>query len=104
MRVVAVDQSIAQGAVAAGDNATGRLARTVTLEVTPQQAERAVVAERLGKVTLLIRSAEAAASPDAELPSVYGGDISAALGDRAIAGAPRMRVIEGNEARDVTFQ
>ena len=30
VRVVAVDQSIAQGAVAAGDNTTGRLARTVT--------------------------------------------------------------------------
>src|ERR1700761_5256837 len=58
VRVVAVDQSIAQGAVASGDNATGRVARTVTLEVTPQQAERAALAERLGKVTLAIRAAD----------------------------------------------
>jgi len=37
VRVVAVDQSIAQGAVANGDNATGKIARTVTLEVSPEQ-------------------------------------------------------------------
>ena len=49
VRVVAVDQSIAQGAVATGDNATGRVAHTVTLEVTLQQAERTAVADRLGK-------------------------------------------------------
>ena len=61
VRVVAVDQSIAQGAVASGDNATGRLARTVTLEVTPQQAERAAVAERLGKITLAIRAVDGVA-------------------------------------------
>ena len=61
VRVVAVDQSIAQGAVAAGDNTTGRLARTVTLEVTPQQAERAALADRLGKITLAICAADAVA-------------------------------------------
>jgi pilus assembly protein CpaB len=104
VRVVAVDQTIAQGAVAAGDNATGHLARTVTLEVTPQQAERAVVAERLGKVSLVIRAAEAVANANADLPSVYGGDVSAALADGGTAGAPRMRVIDGKDAREVTFQ
>ena len=104
VRVVAVDQSIARGAVAGSDNATGRLARTVTLEVTPQQAERAVVAERLGKVTVVIRSVEALAFADGVLPSVYGGDVSAALADGETAGVSRMRVIEGKDARDVTFQ
>jgi pilus assembly protein CpaB len=104
VRVVAVDQSITQGAVATSDNATGRLARTVTLEVTPQQAERAVVAERLGKVTLVIRSVETAVPADGEVLSVYGGDVSAALADGSTANVPRMRVIEGNDAREVTFQ
>jgi pilus assembly protein CpaB len=104
VRVVAIDQSIAQGAVATGDNATGRLARTVTLEVSPQQAERAVVAERLGKVTVVIRSVEAVALADAALPSVYGGDVSTALADGETAGVSRMRVIEGKDAHDVTFQ
>jgi pilus assembly protein CpaB len=100
VRVVAVDQSIIQGAVATGDNATGRLARTVTLEVTPEQAERAVVAERLGKITLAIRALNGIAGARGHRPAVYGGDVSAALGDSP----PHMRVVEGKDDREVTFQ
>jgi len=102
VRVVAVDQSIAQGAIASGDNATGRLARTVTLEVTPPEAERAAVAERLGKITLAIRAMDGVAEATGHRASVYGGDVSPALGDGTIS--PRMRVIEGKDAREVTFQ
>ncbi|HEY7578792.1 MAG TPA: Flp pilus assembly protein CpaB [Acetobacteraceae bacterium] len=101
VRVVAVDQSIAQGAVASGDNTTGRVARTVTLEVSPQQAERAAVADRLGKITLAIRAVDA--TTDVAAHGIYSGDVSPALAD----GAPqssRMRVIEGKDARDVTFE
>jgi pilus assembly protein CpaB len=105
VRVVAVDQSIAQGAVASGDNATGRVARTVTLEVTPQQAEQAAVAERLGKVTLAIRAMDGVAEATAHRGSVYGGDISPALADGTSAPpAPRMRVIQGKDTHEVTFQ
>jgi pilus assembly protein CpaB len=104
VRVVAVDQSITQGAVVTSDNATGRLARTVTLEVTPQQAERTAVAERLGKVTLAIRAVEGVAEVIDRRASVYGGDVSAALADGGTSGAPRMRVIEGKDAHEVTFQ
>ncbi len=101
VRVVAVDQSIAQGAVASGDNTIGRVARTVTLEVTPQQAERAAVADRLGKITLAIRAMDGVAEVTGG--GVYSGDVSPALAD----GAPqsvRMRVIDGKDARDVTFE
>jgi pilus assembly protein CpaB len=104
VRVVAVDQSIAQGAVASGDNATGHVARTVTLEVTPQQAERAALAERLGKVTLTIRATDGLTDVTGQRRSVYGGDISPALADSGAPSATRMRVIEGQGARDVTFR
>ena len=103
VRVVAVDQSIAQGAVAAGDNTTGRLARTVTLEVTPQQAERAALADRLGKITLAIRATDAVAEATDRRGSVYGGDISPALADGSAPNSPRMRIIEGKDAREVRF-
>jgi pilus assembly protein CpaB len=103
VRVVAVDQSIAQGAVAAGDNTTGRLARTVTLEVTPQQAERAALADRLGKITLAIRATDAVEEATDRRGSVYGGDISPALADGSAANSPRMRIIEGKDAREVRF-
>ena len=104
VRVVAVDQSIAQGAVATGDSATGRLARTVTLEMSSQQAERAVVAERLGRITLSIRAADGVANSPAPHGSVYSGDVSAALTDGLTPSASRMRVVEGKDAREVRFQ
>jgi pilus assembly protein CpaB len=101
VRVVAVDQSIAQGAV---QGAAGKLARTVTLEVTPEQAERAALAERLGKITLAIRAAQGVADGTGPRTSLYGGDISPALVDGGTQPAPRVRVIEGKDAREVTFQ
>jgi pilus assembly protein CpaB len=104
VRVVAVDQSIAQGAVANGDNATGKIARTVTLEVSPEQAERAALAERLGKVTLAIRAVDGVMEATGRRTSVYGGDVSQALADGTTPGSPRMRLIEGKDAREVTFR
>jgi pilus assembly protein CpaB len=104
VRVVAVDQSIIQGAISTLDNATGRLARTVTLEVTPQQAEKAAVAERLGKLTLAIRAVDGAMEAGGPRSVTYGGDVSAALSDAPVAAATHMQVIEGKDARDVTFQ
>jgi pilus assembly protein CpaB len=100
VRVVAVDQSITQGAVAGGDNATGHLARTVTLEVTSQQAERAAIAERLGKITLAIHAADTVAEATDHRAAIYGGDVSPALADRG----SHMRVILGKDTQDVTFQ
>ena len=102
VRVVAVDQSIAQGAAANSDNTTGRIARTVTLELTPQQAERAAVADRLGKITLAIRAVDG--TIDVTGRGVYSGDVSPALADGGPQSASRMRVIEGKDARDVTFE
>jgi pilus assembly protein CpaB len=103
VRVVAVDQSITQGAVTTGNDATGHLAHTVTLEVTPLQAERAAVAERLGKITLTIRAVDGVAEATGHRSSVYGGDVSPALADRTPS-ITRMRVIEGKDAREVSFQ
>lgn len=104
VRVVAVDQSIIQGAITTLDNATGRLARTVTLEVTPQQAEKAAVAERLGKLTLAIRAVDGAMEAAGPPGVTYGGDVSAALANSPVAAAAHMQVIEGKDARDVTFE
>jgi pilus assembly protein CpaB len=103
VRVVAVDQSITQGTILTGDNAIGRVARTVTLEVTPQQAERAVVAERMGKVILTIRAMDGVAEATGPRVLVYGGDVSAALIDSGTS-ALHMRVIEGSDTREVTFR
>jgi pilus assembly protein CpaB len=100
VRVVAVDQSFTQGAIVTAETAGSHPARTITLEVTPEQAEQAVVAERLGRISLAIRAADAVEDSADHRPSVYGGDVSAALAESPV----RMRVVDGKDDREVTFR
>jgi pilus assembly protein CpaB len=79
IRVVAVDQVLVRGAVAGQD---AQPARTLTLEVTPAQAERLAVATRLGKVSVVVRSGSGTpAPPDPQQGLTYGSDVSRAFGD-----------------------
>jgi len=56
VRVVAIDQEIVQGGPA--NNATaGKVARTVTLQLAPEQVKKVTVAGQRGKLTLAVRSA-----------------------------------------------
>jgi pilus assembly protein CpaB len=105
VRVIAVDQQFTQGASAA-DATPSRIARTVTLEVTPEQAERVAVGSRLGRIALTVRAidrVEAEAVPASN--SVFGGDVSPALARSAISDGIRMRVIQGDgQSQEVTFR
>jgi len=79
LRVIAIDQQLVQGATPGSPAAP---ARTVTLEVNRDQAERVSVAMRLGRVSLAVRSADTANQPADPLPAattVWAGDVSAAL-------------------------
>lgn len=74
-RVLAVDQQL-QGA---GDQ--GGRARSVTLEVTPEQATRLTVATRLGKLALSVRAADGA-GPVSRAPlggTTWAGDVAPGL-------------------------
>ena len=104
VRVIAVDQQFTQGASAA-DATAGRVARTVTLEVTREEAERVAVASRLGRIALTVRAIDRleTEAPPASGP-VFGGDVSAALARSAISQGARMRVIQGDEQQDVIFR
>ena len=84
VRVIAVDQQLVQGAQSGAGNQGGN--RTVTLEVSPVDAERIEVAARLGRLSLAVhpaaQAAEVAGEPavHAEPPQpVFAGDVSAAL-------------------------
>ena len=105
VRIIAVDQDMAQGAPPAGNAAAGKLARTVTLQVLPEEAEKLAVAERLGKLLLSIRSA-------ADQPSVanddkvttFGRDVSPALARTDEPVVASMLVIDGDKRQEVTFK
>ena len=93
--------------------------RTVTLEVTPEQAEKINVAAELGKLSLTLRSVTAAdgliaslAAGSPERPAIkpiWAGDVSPALGDAAaektiIVEQPIVEVIHGSKNRPVKLQ
>jgi len=104
LRVIAVDQQIVQGAT--GDEAPRAVARTVTLEVSTAEAERVAVAERLGRLTLAVRAMEAPAEGE-DVPrdtALSGADVSRALQRGTPVPGSRVRVIEGGQSQEVTFQ
>ena len=117
VRVIAIDQELMQGATATAVNTNGGGAqsRTVTLEVTPENAERVAVATRLGHLSLSVISADTADTPittEATIPVAehapitWGGDVSAALqaGHKTDPGSASMRMYEGGaEAKEIHF-
>jgi pilus assembly protein CpaB len=80
-RVIAIDQQLVQGADSSNNDAQ---ARTVTLEVTEEQAERVSVATRLGRLSLAVRSADAPPTTGVKASSgpntTWAADVSPALG------------------------
>lgn len=106
VRVIAVDQQLTQGATQAPvvSGAGNQVARTVTLEVSPQEAERIAVAQRLGRLTLAVRSIDAINPQPLEGRAMLtGADVSAALRREEVPTAPRVRVIHGNTSTEVVF-
>lgn len=104
VRVIAVDQQISHS----GTDATAArvVARTVTLEVTPEQAERLAVAVQLGRISLAVRAIEGVPEASGPRPSlVFGSDVSSALtGPQAPSPSTRMRIIQGGSQQEVTFR
>lgn len=95
VRVIAIDQQIAQGNVQ-GTEPNGQV-KTVTLEVSPSHAEYIQVATRLGKLSLTLRAADTARGEDEVVPqTTWAGDVSAAL-PKATTQAPpsSIRVYQG---------
>jgi pilus assembly protein CpaB len=78
VRVIAIDQQLVEGAAPGSENA--KPATTVTLEVTSQDAERVSVATRLGRLSLVVRSAkEGTPAADASAGITWASDVSPAL-------------------------
>jgi len=81
VRVIATGAELIKGASNAQGQAAG--VQTVTLEVTPDQASRCLVAINLGKLSLIVHSAQTnAANQVATAPLVWSGDVSPALADQ----------------------
>jgi pilus assembly protein CpaB len=82
VRVIATGSELIKDA-SNGPNG-GPPAQTVTLEVTPEEAARCLVATNLGKLSLIVHSAQvqlgaAASQPPPAQPPVWSGEVSPAL-------------------------
>jgi pilus assembly protein CpaB len=113
VRVIAVDQQLVQGGQGSQANPTAASAnRTVTLEATSFDAERVAVASRLGRISLVVRSAaDDQAAPGIEIPNTaslppplapaiaWGGDVSPAL--RLHPHDKAANIIRVNRGKDV---
>src|SRR5262245_673441 len=108
LRVLTID---APDPKSAGRAANGNIGRAVTIEVTPEQAEKINVAAELGKLSLTLRNGlNGAASPTAgmtggsqrtDVKPTWAGDVSPALGGTmpgkaATADHPRVEIIRGS--------
>jgi len=101
VRVIAVDQDIAQGA---GSGTAGKVAATVTLEVSNDQAEKLAVSGRLGRLSLAVRSIADPNRPITVTGGVSGADVSDAFAKANGAAGPKIQVIEGDHRSEVRFK
>ena len=93
VRVVAIDQQLAQGAEPGAKE--GPAARTITLEVEPRQVEQLAVAARLGKLSFSVLAAEPAIEPSSGpgRAPVYAGEVSNAYPEESKAQPPAASII-----------
>jgi len=106
LRVLAIDAPDAKVTGVAANPANGNFGRTVTLEVTPDQAEQINVATELGKLSLTLRSINnpssatlASASPTSQVEHIkpkWAGDVSPALYGRRPGEAGSARTTTGS--------
>jgi len=93
VRVIAIDQQLAQGATPGSPE--NKPAATVTIEVTPSQAEHVEVASRLGRLSLVVRSAATepvttAVGGDKPPAITWASDVSPALGATETVAVPNV--------------
>ena len=107
VRVIAIDQQLAQGATPGATE--NKPATTVTIEVNAPEAERVQVASRIGRLSLVVRSASTDPVPkgdSAPAPTItWASDVSPALGaDATAATSNTVHVFSGSaDAKEYHF-
>ena len=113
VRVLAIDRQLIQGATS--ESPESQAARTVTLEVTPADAERVAVASRLGHLSLAVVAVAPAtattvgadtspASPQSGNAITWGGDVSSALRGGSSTDGTTVRLFQGpSDSKELHF-
>ncbi len=109
VRVLAIDRQLIQGATS--ESPESQAVRTVTLEVTPADAERVVVATRLGHLSLSVVAVAQTAAGQETAPAqpsgngiTWGGDVSSALRKGSGTDGTTVRLFQGpSESKEIHF-
>ncbi len=103
IRVIAVDQQLMQGA--APDDHTQADSKTMTLEVSTEDAKRLAIALKLGKLSVSVRSASAPlALAKAAAPVTWAGDVSQSLaGERNAPESTTLTIFRGAQTAVARF-
>jgi pilus assembly protein CpaB len=108
VRVLAIDRQLIQGATS--ESPETQAARTVTLEVTPNDAERVVVAARLGHLSLTVvpvaqtNSGADSVPQQPGNPVTWGGDVSSALRGGPSSNGTTVRLFQGpSDSKEIKF-
>ena len=107
VRVIAIDQQLVQGGTSTSAD-TSQQSRTVTLEVSPEDAEKVAVAVRLGRLGLAVRPVDSGKAAGLQDHAVtYSQDVSSAIGNMhrpsETVAAPSMHVFSGVNDREYKF-
>ena len=103
IRVIAVDQQLVQG-VAPEDHPQGD-SKTMTLEVSTEDAKRLAIALKLGKLSVSVRSASTPVTLTRLTPPVtWAGDVSQSLaGERAAPESTTLLIYRGAQTAVARF-
>lgn len=107
VRVIAMGQALTSEAAAESSGGKRDTARTATLEVTPEHAERVALVSELGKLSLSLRSLAAGTElmpPPADVPRyTWDSDASAVL-RRDSQPNSSLTVVRGEKAEKISIQ
>ncbi|PDT76903.1 Flp pilus assembly protein CpaB [Bradyrhizobium sp. C9] len=105
VRVIAIDQEIAQGGRPVSNVVVGKTAQTVSLELKPDQVKKVSVAKQLGTLSLVVRAA-AEQWDKADTGATSSCDVSPELARQsAVAGQSTMVAIyTGNEVKQYSVR
>ena len=97
IRVIAVDQQLMQGA--SPEDHPQRDNKTMTLEVSTEDAKRLAIALKLGKLSVSVRSANTPVTLTKSTPPVtWAGDVSQSLaGERAAPESTTLFIYRGTQ-------
>jgi pilus assembly protein CpaB len=104
VRIIAIDQEIAEGAPS--DNAAaGKATQTVSLEVTPEEVKRIAVAKELGRLSLAIRSAKSE-QDSVDSGTMFGCHVSPEIARQSAVASKATTVVvyAGDKSKEFSVQ